>query len=252
MNDYKLNSNVIKYKEIDSTNNEAVRLLDKKKSFPYWIVSEKQTDGKGRKNRYWDSLVGNFMGTYVIEINLERKFLPQLAFVTALAIYDTIQKFITRNNGKIVQLKWPNDLILNKSKCGGVLIENISSKKENKHIIAIGIGINLIKSPSETTFPSCNIFEETNIKINPDEFLFELDKNIINKINFWNNGLNYRAILEQWTEKAFLLKKEISVTLPNGKKEKGIFSSIDNEGGLILETKNNEKIFYAAEIFEGL
>ena len=49
-----------------------------------------------------------------------------------------------------------------------------------------------------------------------------------------------------------LLKKEISVTLPNGKKEKGIFSSIDNEGGLILETKNNEKIFYAAEIFEGL
>ena len=122
-----------------------------------------------------------------------------------------------------------------------MLIENISSKKENKHIVAIGIGINLIKSPSETTFPSCNIFEETNIKINPDEFLFDLDRNFVNKINFWNNGLNYGAILEQWIEKAFLLKKEISVTLPNGKKEKGIFSSIDNEGGLILETKNNEK-----------
>ena len=65
------------------------------------------------------------------------------------------------------------------------MIENISSKKENKHILAIGIGINLVKSPSETTFPSCNIFEETNIKINPDEFLFELDRNFINK-NFSN------------------------------------------------------------------
>ena len=99
MNNYKLNSNVIKYKEIDSTNNEAVRLLDKQNSFPYWIVAEKQTAGKGRKNRYWDSLVGNFMGTYVIDINLERKFLPQLAFVSALAIYDTIQIFISKNNG---------------------------------------------------------------------------------------------------------------------------------------------------------
>ena len=51
MNNSRLNPEIIKYKEIDSTNNEAVRLLNKKKSFPYWIVAEKQTDGKGRKNR---------------------------------------------------------------------------------------------------------------------------------------------------------------------------------------------------------
>tara|TARA_Y100000591_G_scaffold80125_1_gene67360 strand:- start:1147 stop:1410 length:264 start_codon:yes stop_codon:yes gene_type:complete len=80
MNNYKLNTDILKYKEIDSTNNEAVRLLDKKKSFPYWIVAEKQTAGKGRKNRYWDSLVGNFMGTYVLEINLERKFFTSSYF----------------------------------------------------------------------------------------------------------------------------------------------------------------------------
>ena len=252
MKNYKLNSTVLKYKEIDSTNNEAVRLLDKKKSFPYWIIAEKQTAGKGRKNRYWDSLVGNFMGTYVLEINLERKFLPHLTFVSALAIYDTVKKFISNRNEKIVQLKWPNDLIINKSKCGGVLIENIASKKDNNHIIAIGIGINLTKSPSKTIFPSSNIFKETNIKIDPDEFLFELDKNIRKKINLWKNGLNYEAILEQWIDKAFLLNKEISVTLPNGIKEKGIFTSIDNEGGLILKTKDKNKIFYAAEIFEGL
>ena len=129
MNNSRLNPEIIKYKEIDSTNNEAVRLLNKKKSFPYWIVAEKQTDGKGRKNRYWDSLVGNFMGTYVLEIDLERKFLPHLAFVSALAIHDTIEKFILDVDGQILQLKWPNDLILNKFKCGGILIENISSKR---------------------------------------------------------------------------------------------------------------------------
>ena len=147
MNNSRLNPEIIKYKEIDSTNNEAVRLLNKKKSFPYWIVAEKQTDGKGRKNRYWDSLVGNFMGTYVLEIDLERKFLPHLAFVSALAIHDTIEKFILDVDGQILQLKWPNDLILNKFKCGGILIENISSKADNHHILAIGIGVNLIKSP---------------------------------------------------------------------------------------------------------
>ena len=67
------------------------------------------------------------MGTYVLEIDLERKFLPHLAFVSALAIHDTIEKFILDVDGQILQLKWPNDLILNKLKCGGILIENISS-----------------------------------------------------------------------------------------------------------------------------
>ena len=114
------------------------------------------------------------------------------------------------------------------------------------------IGVNLIKSPLRTTFPSSNIYDETNVKIDPYKFLIELNKNIIKKIDYWNYGLNYKAILEQWIEKAYLLNKEISVTLPNGKKEKGIFSSIDNEGGLILSTKKSDKVFYAAEIFEGL
>ena len=68
------------------------------------------------------------MGTYVLEINLERKFLPHLAFVSALAIHDTIEKFILDVDGQILQLKWPIDLILNKFKCGGILIENKSSK----------------------------------------------------------------------------------------------------------------------------
>ena len=125
-----------------------------------------------------------------------------------------------------------------------------SEKFEN--IFGESNDFNLIKSPLRTTFPSSNIYNETNIKIDPYKFLIELNKNIVKKIDYWNYGLNYKAILEQWIEKAYLLNKEISVTLPNGKKEKGIFSSIDNEGGLILSTKKSDKVFYAAEIFEGL
>ncbi|RPF90742.1 MAG: biotin--[acetyl-CoA-carboxylase] ligase [Rhizobiales bacterium TMED168] len=251
MTDKKLNPEVIKFTEIDSTNNEAIRLINKKKSYPYWILADKQTAGKGRKNRYWDSLNGNFMGTYVFKINVEKKILPHLAFVSALSIHDTIKKFIP--NDEIIKLKWPNDIIINKSKCGGVLIENIFSDNQINHIIAVGIGVNLTKSPLKTSFPSSNIFDETKIVINPEDFLKELNINIIKKIDLWDFGSNYKKILEEWLKKAFLLNKEISVSLPNGKKEKGIFSSIDDQGGLVLTTeKNCNKIFYAAEIFEGL
>ena len=123
----KINSDIriLHYEEIDSTNNEAKRLYDNQKDLPYWIIADKQTSGKGRKNRFWDSPVGNFMGTFVLSIKGEKRILPQLSFVTALAIYNTILEYKPKENNSKVMLKWPNDIIINNRKCGGILIENL-------------------------------------------------------------------------------------------------------------------------------
>ena len=145
--------NVIHYKEIDSTNNEAKKLINGQKDLPCWIVADKQTSGRGRKDRFWDSPIGNFMGTYVLTIKGEKRILPQLSFVSALAIHNTIMDFRPEDSSEIM-LKWPNDIIINNKKCGGILIENIFSKDNSNHIIAIGIGINLKSSPLHSTFLS--------------------------------------------------------------------------------------------------
>ena len=49
----KTNIDIIILDEIDSTNNEAQRVLDYKSNFPLWIIANEQTSGRGRKNRYW-------------------------------------------------------------------------------------------------------------------------------------------------------------------------------------------------------
>tara|TARA_B000000477_G_scaffold30948_1_gene26679 strand:- start:69 stop:827 length:759 start_codon:yes stop_codon:yes gene_type:complete len=244
--------NVIHYKEIDSTNNEAKKLINGQKDLPCWIIADKQTSGRGRKDRFWDSPIGNFMGTYVLTIKGEKRILPQLSFVSALAIHNTIMDFRPEDSSEIM-LKWPNDIIINNKKCGGILIENIFSKDNSNHIIAIGIGINLKSSPLHSTFPSGNILQEFNISIERDEFLASMNKNILKFLSLWDRGSNYKYILNTWKSKAYLLNRKITVSLPNGNKKEGIFSTIDEEGGLILLNNNGIKeIFYAAEIFEGL
>ena len=72
--------------EIDSTNNEAQRILDHKSNFPLWIIANEQTSGRGRKNRYWVSQKGNFMGTFILEHEIEKHYIPHLYFVTSLAL----------------------------------------------------------------------------------------------------------------------------------------------------------------------
>ena len=71
--------------EIDSTNNEAQRMLEFKNDFPFWIVANEQTSGRGRKNRYWVSQKGNFMGTFVLEHKIQKQFIPHLSFVVSFS-----------------------------------------------------------------------------------------------------------------------------------------------------------------------
>ena len=251
----KINSDIriLHYEEIDSTNNEAKRLYDNQKDLPFWIIADKQTSGKGRKNRFWDSPVGNFMGTFVLSIKGEKRILPQLSFVTALAIYYSILEYKPKENNSKVMLKWPNDIIINNRKCGGILIENLFSQNNLSHTIAIGIGINLKISPTQSTFPSSSIMKEFDIDIERADFLNVVNINMMDLINIWSSGENFKEILNSWRLKAYLINKEISVSLPNGGKTSGIFSSIDEEGGLILTNNDGKKnVFYAAEIFEGL
>ena len=137
----KANIDIIILDQIDSTNNEAQRVLNYKSNFPFWIIANEQTSGRGRKNRYWVSQKGNFMGTFVLEHKIEKQYIPHLSFVTSLALRETIEGF---NKGdKEIFLKWPNDIIIKDSKCAGILIESLKSNSD-KEYLAIGIGVNLV------------------------------------------------------------------------------------------------------------
>ena len=240
------------YDEIDSTNNEAQRLLENIDNFPFWVVANKQTSGRGRKNRYWSSLEGNFMGTFVIKINIEKSLTPQLSFVTSVALRNTVNSFDKRLNNLDIKLKWPNDLILNNSKCAGILIESLRSEKKSSEILAIGIGVNLINSPINTSFKASNLREEMGVSIKRDDFLEKLNNNLIENLNLWEKGKNFKKILKEWLKVAYKLNDNISIILPNGKTLSGTFSGLDDQGGLILSQHNKETVFYAAEIYEGL
>ena len=235
--------------EIDSTNNEAQRILYHKSNFPLWIIANEQTSGRGRKNRYWVSQKGNFMGTFVLEHEIEKQYIPHLSFVTSLALKKTIEDF---NSGMIdIFLKWPNDIIINDSKCAGILIESLRSDN-NKEYLAIGIGVNLIKHPLNSSFKATSLKEEFNFNIERDEFLNKLNINLLENIKRWERGRNFSQILKDWKKFAYKINENISMLLPTGKKIEGIFSDLDDQGGLILSRNDEKSVFYAAEIIEEL
>ena len=133
----KLNSeitNLVVLNDVDSTNT-FIKSLQSKKILDL-VVAEKQSAGRGRRGNAWDSpKIGNIYMSLRFAVS---DTIPALSLVTGLIVKKAIQEVSKDIN---VLLKWPNDLILNQRKAGGILVEIDQDNQINNFIVGIGINI---------------------------------------------------------------------------------------------------------------
>jgi len=134
----------------DSTNAEARRRADAGETGPLWIVARRQTEGRGRRGRSWESQDGNLFATLMQLTRKSPAEAAQVTFVAALAIADLLDAWAPAS---LVTIKWPNDVMLAGQKASGVLVE--SGVHESGGLwLAVGIGINLVSAPEGTERPA--------------------------------------------------------------------------------------------------
>ena len=143
----------VRYKEIDSTNNEAKRYVSEGGSLPALIFSETQTEGRGRVGRSFYSLDdrGVYM-TVVLKAPDDDAFLHVTALAGVCAVEALRELF-----GVKLKIKWVNDLYIYGKKAGGILAE--SFLVDGERYIAVGFGINLYTTiPAELHDIATSIF----------------------------------------------------------------------------------------------
>ena len=134
----------------DSTNAEARRRADAGETGPLWIVARRQTDGRGRRGRSWESQDGNLVSTLLQLTRKSPAEAAQVTFVAALAIADLLDAWAPAS---LVTIKWPNDVMLAGQKASGVLVES-GAHESGGLWLAVGIGINLVSAPEGTERPA--------------------------------------------------------------------------------------------------
>ncbi len=235
MNSYKL----INFKKVKSTNLELKKILKKKKSINNLCISaEHQTAGYGRRNSKWFSFKGNVhLSIFVIpKCSLNR--VNQLSFLTSLSIGQTLKKMKKNIN---FYYKWPNDIILEKKKVGGVLIETSSLKNKINWVI-IGIGINIKKYPNlNQNFYQATSFKNQKIKIDKKKFIDIFLINFFKNFNNWEKkGFNF--IKKKWLFNIYKENNTIKIKDKN-KIIIGKFPSLTSDGSLKLNINKKIKLF---------
>lgn len=142
---------IIELDTIDSTNNYAMRLIDADTAQPgLTITAREQTQGKGQRGRTWQDNAGqSLLMSIIVEPvhSLERQFLFNVA--ATVAITEVLQKKCENCD---IRIKWPNDIIVNDKKAGGVLIENVIRGNRWAYSI-IGLGLNVLQEDMPAALP---------------------------------------------------------------------------------------------------
>ena len=149
-----------RYKKVKSTNDVALKLIKQNISKPTLILTDKQTNGRGRVGKKWISKKGNLFISIFFKYDQKKINFKQYAILNAYLI----KKVLTKKISKKINIKWPNDLLFNHQKFCGILQELI--KFNRYYYLVVGIGLNTNVAPENKSFKSTCLKNILNKKIN--------------------------------------------------------------------------------------
>ena len=221
--------------EIDSTNSEAQRRAARGDAGNLWIHARVQTAGRGREQRHWESAQGNLFASLLLRPGCPLPTRPQLAFVAGLALFDAADALAGDRLRHRLRLKWPNDLLLDGAKLGGILIESAGAADPGQDAVVIGTGLNLSSHPEQTLL-AATCLAAHDVVATPEQAFSQLAHFTAGWLELWSEGGGWAEVRECWTSKALPDRSPIGVgTGPD--RQEGYYGGIDEDGALILHTE---------------
>ncbi len=136
---------------IDSTNNYAMQMVNDDKAFNgLTIVADKQTNGKGQRGKTWVAAAGDSLLMSLVV--LPTHIISEQFLFNALITYSIAKVLKGLDSSYTLAIKWPNDIIINDKKAGGILIENVLKGTKWTHAI-IGFGLNILQESFPPELP---------------------------------------------------------------------------------------------------
>ncbi len=232
-----------------STNAHAMKLAARGVQAPLWIWAGRQTKGRGRLGRDWDSPEGNLYASMILHCEAPGHAIGGLPLVAGLAARDAIAAVAGDTAlGDRLRLKWPNDIMLDGAKLGGVLIES-AVIDHGRRAIVMGTGVNLIAAPANVGRATVCLRAYDCAPAARDT-LNALACATARWLAVWADGTGFGEVRSAWLRHADPLGAPISVNLGNRRIE-GRFAGLDETGALRLDVGSGERLITAGDVAIG-
>lgn len=234
--------------EVDSTNDEAARQLTAGRATPFAVLATRQTKGRGRFGRAWHSEAnGNLYASFAFRPRVTPERMGAFTVWMGLNLCELLAKFANVAPG----LKWPNDIVFDGRKAGGILTEaRVDSDQIRDLIFGLGLNINSsgTKWPAELARHAVSLAEVAGAPLDFNRLTAALIGRVLLAYNSFVDGEHVKTFADLWHRYDVLRGKSI-VLLEGGRRHPGNVTGLDDEGALLLrDLRGRTHRFRAGEV----
>lgn len=206
-----------------------------------WIMAREQTKGIGRHGKTWVGTKGNFMASRYEVMAVDVRSVPQLSFVTALAVYEMLRPLVP-DTEQFMRIKWPNDILHRGRKLCGILVQTETLPDPDRLGVVIGVGLNLAAAPVLEGYPTVSLREiSAQAKgLASDALLHKLNGHLDGVLNLWREK-EWRDLAAAWLKRAYGRDRMLSVE-HDGITISGRLKGLDDFGALQI-TGDDGKLY---------
>lgn len=234
------------YEETDTTNNRARELALEGAPEGTLVVAEKQTAGRGRRGKVWESPLGTGIWMSLV---LRPQIMPAEASVLTLLCGLATAEAIEAETGLSAGIKWPNDILINGKKTVGILTEMDCEMSEVHFVIpGIGINVNTASFPPEIAEIATSLYLECGKTVSRRRLVHKVLERLEEHYETFLRTGSFAAMLEDYRKHCITLGKEVHVL----GREPFFAEALDitPEGELLVRRADNgkEEVVFSGEV----
>lgn len=228
--------------ETGSTNADMLELARGGAAEGLWLRADRQTSGRGRQGRAWQSHPGNLHASTLVRLRGGDPQAATLALVAAVAVEEVVSAYLFPGPRRGAAIKWPNDLLIDGAKVAGILLERAGDA------VVIGIGVNLAHHPNLPDRRATSLAAH-GVAVDPIDFLKTLAPVFVRWLDVWR-GEGFAPIRARWLDRAHPIGAPLRMADQDGGTIDGRFDGLDSNGALLLRLADGGvRVIHAADVF---
>ncbi len=228
------------HESLPSTQSLTTELAERGEPAGLAVLARRQTAGRGRAGRAWQSTAGNLHLSVLLRPGGPARDVAGYALLGAVALHEAA---LHHAPGRPLMLKWPNDLMEGEAKLAGILSEAALDERGGIAHLVFGIGVNLAHTPAVEGRAVAALGP-----IPPEDFA----ETLLARIAHWQNrrlAEGFAPIRTAWMERG--PERGTVLTLRRGDNPvSGRYEGLAEDGGLLLATGGRLHAFHAGEVME--
>ena len=233
-------SQIRAFASIGSTNDEALQWAEDGANDFSLVIADQQTKGRGRFDRRWITKPGASLAFTVIFVPTKTELETPTALyapLCGLAVWQALHQSLALEP----LIKWPNDILLDRQKCCGILVEAAWAGVQCKGIV-LGIGVNItadsLPPDAAPRFPATYLENHTRQPVDR----FALLANILNAMQYWRSQMGSAEFFDTWQAHLAFRGEVVRIVENENSSIIGIEEGIDSAGNLVIRPESGGEI----------